>query len=929
MAPPFLGRERELTAIRDLLKRSNETKSPGVAIVIGDPGSGKSRLLSEACAARGRARLLEVIGHEPERDVPLAAARDLLTALAAAGHEGRRLAALVYESDLEGLEPLRVFEGAHRSVTDLGPVVLVVDDLQWVDELTTALCHYLVRAAQVVGNCLALLAASRASEAATSLRDSVGGIIRSPELLVDIALGPLDRDSGTRLAMELDPRLDERSAELLWERAGGLPFWLEALTGPDGAEVAAGGLITARLAGIAADASALLAVVAIAARPMDLAELARLLGWPGGRVESAAQELIDHGIAVRAGLALSVAHDLIRHAALEGMPQHLRHRTHKDIAAWLEDQAGDDVQLLREALYHRRSAALPCAEVALRAVQSPRRRLLTADDLRELVDITRDEELTGGDPIELLLQIARAASELAEPSLALERWADLVERLPPSNLKAQAALRASQAALELEDQAQARSYLTQCRSIAFDDPELAIEVDAHDSQLAGNSKQEAQATMRRAVGAANRMVEAAGGFDKLSPESKRAYRSALQANFYLALRMEQPDEMLRIAEDMSDTASDSVESRLTATLDATLALRVLGRYEDAERRCRATWLEARRLVLPAIAFHSAYLLAGTLRDLGRLEEAKAAAVEVVDLTERAQVVIPTFLSSAWIRSLPHEIDISLGEWRKALAAIRDLAAEERVPHFRLHLWLVIGHWLARLAGPDAGGEVVGALEAAGADVEAAGCSRCASEFEVRAAQAYARVDRASDARRHLDLWDAGHHTPIGQTGYWRNHAEALTVALEDATAGADLLANAIDTAASMRAHLEETWAWLDMGSTLGSTDKAEAVGALRNALDRARAIGAVSEAQKAEQKLRALGVRTWRRGAGAAASPGQLTERELEIARLVMQGASNPEVAEAVFLSRKTIERHVSNIMAKLGARNRTEVASKLAQLTS
>lgn len=47
---------------------------------------------------------------------------------------------------------------------------------------------------------------------------------------------------------------------------------------------------------------------------------------------------------------------------------------------------------------------------------------------------------------------------------------------------------------------------------------------------------------------------------------------------------------------------------------------------------------------------------------------------------------------------------------------------------------------------------------------------------------------------------------------------------------------------------------------------------------------------------------------------------------MVADGRSNPDIASALFLSRKTIERHVSNIMAKLGVRNRTELAALLAR---
>ena len=79
----------------------------------------------------------------------------------------------------------------------------------------------------------------------------------------------------------------------------------------------------------------------------------------------------------------------------------------------------------------------------------------------------------------------------------------------------------------------------------------------------------------------------------------------------------------------------------------------------------------------------------------------------------------------------------------------------------------------------------------------------------------------------------------------------------------------------------------------------------------------------AEKTLRALGVRTWRRGAATS----QFTDREREIARLVAGGASNPEIAQELFLSRKTVERHVSNLLKKAGVRNRAELAATAAKL--
>ena len=110
------------------------------------------------------------------------------------------------------------------------------------------------------------------------------------------------------------------------------------------------------------------------------------------------------------------------------------------------------------------------------------------------------------------------------------------------------------------------------------------------------------------------------------------------------------------------------------------------------------------------------------------------------------------------------------------------------------------------------------------------------------------------------------------------------------------------------------------------TDREEAADELRRIGAEADRLGAVTLGRAAQQELRALGVRTWRRGAATeqeagGAAPG-LTERERDIARLVREGASNPEIAAQLFLSRKTVERHLSNALAKLGVRNRAELAA-------
>jgi DNA-binding CsgD family transcriptional regulator len=54
---------------------------------------------------------------------------------------------------------------------------------------------------------------------------------------------------------------------------------------------------------------------------------------------------------------------------------------------------------------------------------------------------------------------------------------------------------------------------------------------------------------------------------------------------------------------------------------------------------------------------------------------------------------------------------------------------------------------------------------------------------------------------------------------------------------------------------------------------------------------------------------------------GGLTPRERDVLRLVVAGRSNPEIAEALFLSRRTVTTHLTRIFAKLGVQGRAEAA--------
>ena len=93
---------------------------------------------------------------------------------------------------------------------------------------------------------------------------------------------------------------------------------------------------------------------------------------------------------------------------------------------------------------------------------------------------------------------------------------------------------------------------------------------------------------------------------------------------------------------------------------------------------------------------------------------------------------------------------------------------------------------------------------------------------------------------------------------------------------------------------------------------------LRSALERFEALGAEPWAARARAELRAAGGAV---GAARQAPTRELTPQELEVALAVARGATNREVASALFVSPKTIEVHLSRIFRKLGVRSRTELA--------
>ena len=111
---------------------------------------------------------------------------------------------------------------------------------------------------------------------------------------------------------------------------------------------------------------------------------------------------------------------------------------------------------------------------------------------------------------------------------------------------------------------------------------------------------------------------------------------------------------------------------------------------------------------------------------------------------------------------------------------------------------------------------------------------------------------------------------------------------------------------------------LELANALATERPDVALVEARAALDAFERLESARAADEAAAVLRTLGVRT----ASPKRSSGLLTKREEEVLDLLGRGLSNPEISDRLFISRKTVEHHVGNVLAKLGLKSRGEAAA-------
>ncbi len=339
-------------------------------------------------------------------------------------------------------------------------------------------------------------------------------------------------------------------------------------------------------------------------------------------------------------------------------------------------------------------------------------------------------------------------------------------------------------------------------------------------------------------------------------------------------------------------------------------------FESARALAEAQLLAGRRRRAPMTISYALALRAGIRLRFGDLAEAEADAEQVVAELP-ASDPLAHMICLGWLL----ECLIARGKVEEAQQTLATSGLLGELPDLGTVDFLLLSRGDTRLAA----GDVQAALadyEEVGARAERSGYLNPAG-MAWRSRAALARLELGETARaRELA---AAEVAVARQFGAPRALAIALrSLALCSATGErTDLLCEAGELLEKSPARLERARVAIDLGWTLIATDRTEeAISPLQAAMDDAHRCGAVPLVTIAMDGLRAAGKRPRR---PALRGRDALTAQQLRVAQLAAGGRSNREIAEALFLTRRTVELHLTGAYRKLEIESRAELVDTLA----
>jgi DNA-binding CsgD family transcriptional regulator len=939
MAGRLFEREGELIALKGLL----DGVRAGVgrlAIVEGGAGIGKSRLLGEtrAIASAGDMRVLTARGGELESDFAFGIVRQLFEPLLAIASAEMRnvilsgpaaLAEPLFESEATrfsrqavGDASFAIQHGLYWLAANLAfdqPTLIVVDDLHWADRPSLRWLDYLAR--RLEGLPLAVLVGTRPIEQGHDPA-LLAGFFNDPAAAV-LEPSPLSAGAISELAKErlqLEP--DERFCAAVEAATGGNPLFVTALLDTVASEQvvptaehasrvlelgprAISRTVSVRLASLPVDALQIAQAAAVLGDGSAFARVADLANLDLVAAGRAAEELVRVDL-LRSSDPIEFFHPVVRMAIHEAIDAGTRIAMHRQAAenliaagAPIEQAAG---HLLLVAPAADAAVARTLRAAADRIQQSGQHDVAVAYLRRALA-----EPPTGDDRFEMMLQLGCAERRIRAPE-AIERLAAAVREADDPVQAARAALEYGRVLLYANRPADALEALTAAADRpGHIDPDLRERLEAKiifstrfwlaeyyplaRERLAGIREE----TLNGGVGTAQLLAtiavdEAArcGSRDRAVVLARHAVNMKVMqeegaVGFFLALdalsQAGETEDALRAYEQvLGDARRRGDLLTLSAALGFAGHLRLRhGDLLGAESDLR----EGLELIRPAGTSSTLFpWYAGTLAEVlierGELDEADELVAES-GLDEHR----PDNMQLFFLRSARAKLHLAAGEVDAALAEVRIIHAVAEVGGGNNPNWLPTGSLVAL------------ALHRLGDDAEA----KKVVEEELELARGWGAPVGIAVSLRTLGL-------------------------IEGRAEGLGHLQEAVTILAKTPARLEYARALVAYGAALRrANQRSEARGNLRQGLELANQLGAVLLVEQASEELAAIGARPRKL---LQTGLETLTVSERRVAQMAATGMSNKEIAQALFVTVKTVEVHLSSVYRKLQINSRRKLSKAL-----
>ncbi|WP_026422658.1 ATP-binding protein [Actinokineospora inagensis] len=857
----LLGRLAETSRLRALLDDARRSRG-GAVLVRGEPGIGKSALLTDVAGAATGFRVIRASGAEFETDLAYSALHQLcgpvlahLDVLPAPHRTALRIA---FGVETGSADPFLVGAATLGLLTEHdGPLLCLIDDAQWLDDASARVLAFVSR--RVSAERVALVFAAREDRAVLAH-------------LPTVDVRPLtEPEARALLAREIPAPLDERVRDRVLAEARGNPLALLELTRTAGLTGLAGGFglpapaaaersFRARLEGLSPQVRLLLTVAA--AEPVGDPDLlwraAALLGID----KSAAQDapLVEFDTRVR------FVHPLARSAVYQAATDEQRRQAHGALARVSDPLHDPD----RVAWHRARACVGPDEEVADALAESASRAQARGGVAAAAAFLERSAALTV-DP-GLRAERALAAVEAKLSAGDFDVAAELLSTLHPDDPRVDLLRGRISFARFRGDDAPTDYLLRAAAKLAEKEPEDArtIYVDAIEMGILTGALPAVVEAARAAPPTSglprdddvilNGMVALldrgfAAGAELLRPvmADVEAWTRWPTLGFMLAVELMDVDAMRAIA------------TRVTA----------VGRESGAFHA-----LPIGLAMLATVAAHTG--------DFGAAKEMISEEAAIAEATGAAPLVYPRvhLVALQGRRAAAEDLFAQVG---------RDMALSVQFGR------AVLNNGLA---------DYPTALDAAQRTV-AAGDLGLVSLALPELVESATRCDRSDLARAALASLSeratgSDHPWPLGLAALARAQVHDDETAYREAIAL--LTSMPIDQG---RAHLLYG-EWLRRQGR-----RRDARVELRHAHDLLSNTGAEAFATRAAQELRATGELARSRSTGAADT---LTVQEVHIARLVAAGSTSKEVAAKLFLSPRTVDAHLRNIFRKLGISSRRQL---------